>query len=80
MSGFPQDSMAGLIAKGVPGPLTPGKSFPPRSQFSMGFYLDFPEFTSALHAAGNIDRVSPDVILRFPCPDHSRNHGPMVYA
>lgn len=60
------------------GPLVCACSDQARSQG--GFYLDFPKFSSALHAAGNIDRVSPNVILRFPCPNHACDHRTMVYT
>lgn len=60
----------------VPSPLGSAWSAFPQ----VGSYLDFPQFSSALHPAGNVDCVSPDVVLRLPGPDHSRNHRPVVYA
>lgn len=58
-----------------------GKILSPQLPASpMGLYLDFPKFSGALHSAGHVDCVSPDVILRFSGPNHSSNHRPMVYA
>lgn len=62
-------------------PLAPGKPCPPWSRCpQVGPHLDFPELSSALHPAGDVDRVPPDVVLRLPRPDHARDHGPVVYA
>lgn len=46
----------------------------------VGSHLDLPELSGALHSAGHVDRVPPDVVLRLPRPDHPRDHGPVVYA
>lgn len=43
-------------------------------------YLDLPELPCALHPAGYVDCVAPDVILRFPRPDYSSYHWAMINA
>lgn len=43
-------------------------------------YLDLSKLSSALHSAGYINRVAPDVVLRFSCPDHSSYHRAMINA
>lgn len=37
-------------------------------------YLDPLRYTSAVHAAGNVDGIPPDIILGLPGPDHSSHH------
>lgn len=56
-----------------------GMSFP-ESVLPSGLYLDLPKLSGALHAAGNIDCVSPDAILRLACANHASNHRAVVYA
>lgn len=34
-------------------------------------YLNLPELSGALHSAGHIDCVTPNIILRFSCPYHA---------
>lgn len=43
-------------------------------------YLDLSELPGALHPAGYVDCVAPDVVLRFPRPDHSGYHRAMINA
>lgn len=43
-------------------------------------YLDLAELPSALHPAGHIHRVAPDVILWFPRPDHTSYHRAVINA
>lgn len=43
-------------------------------------YLDLPQLPGALHPAGHVHRVAPDVVLRFPRPDHSGYHRAMINA
>ena len=44
----------------------------------LGVYLDLPELARALHPAGHVDRVAPDVILWFLGPYHSGHYRSMV--
>lgn len=43
-----------------------------------GSHLDLAENSRALHAAGHIHRVSPDVVLRLLRPNHPCYHWPVV--
>lgn len=43
-------------------------------------YLDLSKLPGALHPAGYIHCVAPDVILRFPRTDHSSYHWAMINA
>lgn len=43
-----------------------------------GEYLDFAQLPSALHSAGDIYSVSPDVILRLSGPYDPSYYGSMV--
>lgn len=53
--------------------------FPDRANRKLS-YLYLPWHSGAVHPAGHINRVSPDVILRSPCPDHPCNHWTHVDA
>ena len=33
----------------------------------------------AVHSAGHVDGVAPDIVLRLPSPDHPRHHGADVH-
>lgn len=41
-------------------------------------HLDAACLASGLHAGGNIDRVAPDIIMRFPGTNHPSSDGSMV--
>lgn len=41
-------------------------------------YLDLPQLAGALHPAGHVHRVAPDVILGFPGADDSSDHWAVV--
>lgn len=43
-------------------------------------YLYFVQHSSAVHSAGHIYRVTPNIILRFMSSNHSCNYWPMVYS
>lgn len=43
-------------------------------------YLDLSELPGALHPAGHVNGVAPDVILRLPRPDHSSYHRAVINA
>ena len=42
-------------------------------------YLYFAHFARAVHPAGHVDSVPPDVVLRFPSPNDPGYHGAVVY-
>lgn len=42
------------------------------------FYLDLAKLPCALHSAGNINSVAPNVILRLPGTDHTSNHWAVI--
>lgn len=46
--------------------------------FPAFIYLYFAGLPTTVHTTGHIDRVPPDVVLRFPRPDHSSYHWSMV--
>ena len=43
-------------------------------------YLDLSELPGALHPAGHVNGVAPDVILRLPRSDHSSYHRAVINA
>lgn len=43
-------------------------------------HLYFVQHSSAVHSAGHIHRVTPNIILRFMSSNHSCNHWPVVYS
>lgn len=43
-------------------------------------YLDLAQFSSALHPAGYVHSVSPDVVLWLACSDHPCYYRPVVYS
>lgn len=40
--------------------------------------MDAVRHTGAVHAAGHVHRVAPDVVLRLARPDHPGHHGPDI--
>ena len=41
-------------------------------------YLDLAQLSGALHPAGHVHRVAPDIVLRLPGSDHTGDHRAMV--
>lgn len=43
-------------------------------------YLNASCFSSAFHPGGHVDRVPPNVVVRFACSNHSCCDRPVIYS